>query len=93
MMPLHSCAAQSVVMCLAAYPYRPFLDPLPVGDWWWVLFIPLVVATAVVWKALRLQRLAYFPRQVAKMTGQVAVAIVLLAVLLFVVVQYLIPRM
>ncbi len=87
------CAAQAVGMSLTAYSYRPFLDPLPVGDWWWVLFIPLVVATAVVWKALRLQRLAYFPRQVAKMTGQVAVAIILLAVLLFVVVQYLIPRM
>lgn len=72
--------------------YRPFLDPLPVGEWWWLLFIPIVVATSMVWKAMRLQRLQFFPRQVVKMTLQVTLTMILLSVLLYVVVQVIIPR-
>jgi len=54
--------------------YRPFIDPLPVGPgpaWTLALFLPLVVAVAVAYKAIKLDRLAHVPGQALRLALQI----------------------
>jgi hypothetical protein len=37
----------------AALPYRPFLDPLPAWDVWYLLALPLIAGVSVVYKSIR----------------------------------------
>ena len=70
----------------------PFLQPMPSpGSWWPLLLIPLSIGISMVYKAVRLERLNHYPREVAIMTGQIIGAMVVLAVVLGLVVQVLIP--
>ena len=70
----------------------PFLEPMPSpGSWWPLFLIPLAVGISIVYKAVRLDRLDRFPREVLVMTGQIVGAMVFLAVVLGLVVQVLIP--
>jgi hypothetical protein len=46
-------------MFLAAY--RPFLDPLPVWDYWYLLILPLCFAVAVVYKSMKCSRISQVP--------------------------------
>ena len=45
--------------------YRPFLDPLPVWNVWYLLAVPLCAAIAVVWKSIKCRRMADVPREAA----------------------------
>jgi hypothetical protein len=45
--------------------YRPFLDPLPVWDNWFLLIIPLCAAVAIVYKAMKCRSMTQVPREAA----------------------------
>lgn len=48
----------------AEYKYdRPFIQPLPVWDYWYVLLIPLCLAIAVVYKSIRCSSMRRVPRE------------------------------
>lgn len=51
--------------------YRPFLEPVSVEGWWPLLLLPVVVAMAVVYKTLRVERLGSLPAEAASLAGQV----------------------
>lgn len=75
----------SPLVLLAPFAYRPFLDPLPVWDYWPALLVPLTVAVAVVYKSIRCATMRRVPAEAAKATawiigGMAAAAVVLSAV-------------
>ena len=57
-------------MIALAFPpdYRPFIDPLPLWDYWAWLIIPLCVAIAVVHKSVKCQSMKTVPREAAVIT-------------------------
>lgn len=66
--------------------YRPFIDPLPIGNsggWVW-LFVPLVILVAVAYKTIKLRDLRELPRQSAVLTLQIVVFMGLAATALWV---------
>lgn len=63
--------------------YRPFLDPVPIDDFWLILLVPLVIAVAVVYKAIKLDDLSELPRQATHLAGQIMVFMVLAAAALW----------
>ena len=74
--------------------YTPFLDPIhDLYQWWYLLIIPLGFGISVIWKAIRLPDLNIFWRQVAIMTVQIVVAMIMLAACLIFLVQVVIPTM
>jgi hypothetical protein len=48
---------------LASVGYRPFLDPLPVWDWWYLLIIPLTLLFSLVYKSVRCSDVRRIPRE------------------------------
>jgi hypothetical protein len=51
------------------YAYtRPFLQPMPVWNYWYVLLLPLCVAVAVVYKAIKCNSMKHVPREAAAIT-------------------------
>ncbi len=72
--------------------YRPFLDPIDAHSWWWWLSIPLIFGIAVTYKAIRLPTLERYWRHVIRMCVQVFVALVVLSVALYLLVQLILPR-
>ena len=66
--------------------WRPFLDPMPIDRYWLLLIFPLVLAIAVVYKAVKIPQpgLAVMTVQSLKLAGQiVGVLAGAVAVLLF----------
>ncbi len=66
--------------------YRPFLDPLSLGPWWWAFLLPLALLISVAYKAVRMHELeavegpwlGAFARSVLVMTIQIILGIVAL---------------
>ena len=52
--------------------YRPFLDPLPVWDYWTLLILPLCIAVAVVYKSMKCSRMSQVPLE----AGQIVLWII-----------------
>ncbi len=48
---------------LAEAGYAPFLQPLPIWDYWIVLLLPLCVAVAVVYKSIKCRWMRQVPRE------------------------------
>ena len=46
-----------------ALAYTPFLNPLPVWDYWYLLILPLAAAVSVVYKSIKLERMRDVPWQ------------------------------
>ena len=67
----------------AALAYRPFLDPLALDRPWLVLAAPMVLAVAVVYKAIKLDDLSHLPRHALAMAAQVLVLMAIAAALLW----------
>jgi len=72
----------------AAGPYhysRPFLQPLPVWNYWPWLLVPLAIAVAVVYKSIKCRRVSQVPKEAAVLTlwilGGMVVAAGVLAVM------------
>lgn len=67
----------------------PFLEPLPVDDFWLVMIVPLLLAIAVVWKTIKLDDLSHLPRQALSLTLQFVALMVIAASVLWVVTEWL----
>jgi hypothetical protein len=52
--------------------YHPFLDPLPVWNYWFVLIVPLCIAVAVVYKSMKCRTMSRVPIE----AGQIVVWII-----------------
>jgi hypothetical protein len=50
-------------MMLLPLAYRPFLDPLPLSQYWVLLIVPLCLAVALVYKSMKCRTLADVPRE------------------------------
>jgi hypothetical protein len=52
------------VKFIADYVYtRPFLQPMPVWNYWYLLLLPLCIAVAVVYKAIKCHSMKRVPRE------------------------------
>lgn len=72
--------------------YRPFLDPIDVSAFWYLLLIPLALGVAAVYKAVRVRSMNDYPKEVAVMTVQVVLGVAGLAVGFYVLVSLVMPR-
>jgi len=61
--------------------YTPFLDPLPLDTYWLALLPPLVLAIAIVYKAIRLNdaELKGLPKAAVSLAVQIVIFMVLAA--------------
>jgi len=79
-------------MILRLLAYTPFLDPMPMpGGMWWLTLAPLALGIAVVYKAIKLDDMRRYNKQVAMMTTQIIVVMVALAIGIQLVVGWLTP--
>jgi hypothetical protein len=65
-------------------PFRPFLDPLPLHEHWWVFLLPLALGVSLVYKAVQGRsaddlHLGQYARAVLVMTVQIVVGMAALA--------------
>lgn len=72
-------------------PWRPFLDPLELHSLWWLFLLPLALGISVAYKAVRMPTLDGYLRAVAVMTTQIVVAMILLGVASFIVIEFVLP--
>jgi hypothetical protein len=78
-------------MMHALLAYTPFIDPIDVHKFWYLLLIPVSLLVAVAYKACRVESLSDFPREVAVMTVQVVVVMILLGFASFLFVEKVLP--
>lgn len=71
--------------------WTPFLDPLPAHSWWLLLIVPIVLGVSFAYKAVRVPDLRDLPRATAVMFAQVLGGIVLVAIGMYLVVEWLMP--
>jgi hypothetical protein len=70
---------------LASVPWRPFLTPMPIYDWWYWLLLPLCLMFSVVYKTVKCEKVSQIPRAAVGITiwillGMGAAAAVLAAI-------------
>jgi hypothetical protein len=46
-------------------PFRPFWQPLPVWDYWYLLLVPLCLGVSIVYKSIKCHRMRQVPREAA----------------------------
>jgi cell division protein FtsW (lipid II flippase) len=74
--------------------YVPFVHPISaVHDWWYLLLVPLALGLSMIYKAMRMRNLRHYPRHVLVMTTQIIIAMIGLALVLTILVQWIIPRL
>jgi hypothetical protein len=61
--------------------------------WWWLLVIPLSLGVSMAWKSVRVLDLKHHWREVLVMGGQIVLAVVGIAVGLFLLIQVVLPRL
>ena len=73
--------------------YTPFLQPLPLHDWWWFTLIPMAWFISMAYKGVRLREptARLYWRAVAIMTVQIVLGLVALAIGLYVFTDFLVP--
>lgn len=71
--------------------WRPFLDPLPIEDGWFLLLIPLALLVSMGYKAVRVGDMRRYWREVAVMTVQVILAMILLWIAAYLVIFRIVP--
>lgn len=76
--PVLAQSAQPAVT-LPKTPYRPFIDPIDLHGYWWLLLFPMSIGVAVVYKAVRLPTMDRYIQQVVAMTIQIVVGMFVLA--------------
>lgn len=75
----------------ALLAYRPFIDPVDIHRVWYLLLVPLALAIALTYKAVRLPDMSTYPRQVFRMTGEIVIAMLALGAASFFIVQHILP--
>lgn len=72
--------------------WRPFLDPINLHDWWYVLLLPLALGISIAYKAVRVRTMEHYWRHVAIMTVHLIAAMILLAIVAYILILIVIPR-
>lgn len=72
-------------------PATLFIDPLAAHDAWYLMIVPMVIFIAIGYKAVRINRMEHYWREVLMFTLQVLVGMGALAVAFMVVVNVLVP--
>ena len=72
--------------------WRPFLDPMNLHAWWWAFLLPLSVGVSAAYKAVRVDDLKDWPRQVAVMTAQIILGMILLGIAAYLFLAFVLPR-
>jgi hypothetical protein len=73
--------------------WRPFLDPLQLHQYWWAFLVPLSLGISIAYKAVRLHDLRHYWREVAVMTAQIVLAMILLGIAMFIFLEFLLPAL
>ncbi len=75
--------------------YRPFLDPLPLHDLWWVTILPLALGISAAYKAVRIPETDLatprYLRHVLSMTIQSIGAMLGIWVGLVLLIEFIVP--
>ncbi len=72
--------------------WRPFLDPMNLHAWWWAFLLPLSIGVSVAYKAVRVDDLKDWPRQVAVMTAQIILGMILLGIAAYLFLAFVLPH-
>jgi hypothetical protein len=75
----------------ALLAWRPFLDPIDAHRVWWALLVPLALLVSIAYKAVRLHSMRRYWVEVASMTGQIVVWMVLLGAATYVLIGWVVP--
>lgn len=73
------------------FTWRPFLDPLPLEEAWFLLLIPLALLISIGYKAVRTGDMRRYWRDVVIMTLQVILAMILLWIGAYLVIFRIVP--
>jgi hypothetical protein len=77
---------------MSVLAYVPLLEPIAFfHEWWYLLLLPLSFGISMIYKAMRMEQLDGFWRQVSVMTAQIILAMIGLSICLIVLVQVIIP--
>jgi hypothetical protein len=76
---------------LLTLAYRPFIDPIDAHRLWFLLLIPLALGVSVAYKAVRVEDLRTYWRQVITMTMQIVVGIIALGAASYLIIQHILP--
>ena len=76
---------------LVTLAWRPFLDPLDLHRWWFMLIVPLSIGIAVAYKAIRVESMRTYWREVAVMTVHIVLGMIALGAASYVFVQHVLP--
>jgi hypothetical protein len=71
--------------------YTPFIDPINAHKWWYLLLIPVALLVSIAYKAVRVESMKDYPKEVAVMTVQIVVVMMLLGVASFLFVEKVLP--
>ena len=71
--------------------YTPFIDAMSIHDQWYLLIIPMVIFVAIGYKAVRVNDLSDFPRQVFVFVVQVLGVMAVLAIAFTLIITVLVP--
>lgn len=64
---------------LLALAYVPLRDPIPIGEYWLLLLLPLVIVISIVYKTIKLYDLSRLPRETAVLAAQIVAFMILAA--------------
>jgi hypothetical protein len=67
--------------------YTPFLQPLPVWDYWMLLLVPLTIGVSVVYKSIKCREMKDVPREATQISVMILVGMAVAAALLYVIVR------
>jgi len=67
--------------------YRPFISPMPIWEYWYLLIVPLCLAVSIVYKAMKLPDLKSLPRQALMITAWIVICMVMAGAALTVLVK------
>lgn len=72
----------SILGSSSTLAYTPFLTPLPIWDWWYLLLLPLSAAVAVIYKSIKCESMRDVPRQALSITLWIVLGMMAAAALL-----------
>lgn len=83
---------QSILPLAAGYPeyhyHRPFLQPLPVWDYWPWLILPLGIGVSIVYKSLKCRYMRQVPKEAAILSLWILLGMASAAAVLMLVVKF-----
>ena len=59
--------------------FRPFWQPLPVWDYWYLLLLPLCLGVSIVYKSIKCHRMGQVPREAAVIFAMIVAGMALAA--------------